>query len=366
MVLCFGAADVTPLACRGAKQDKTLNEMGAIQDQALRILSQGPDPVVRYRLTRDVLLTPPEDHELSLARNDLLTSRWVQALEREQWGDGSWGRLHSQDYRAKQKVPTTEAGVQRALALGLDATHPVLQKAASYLSGVLEGKIQPPDRPEKNDRWHTGLQLFTAATLALIQPDLPILDDVWELWATIAGQAFAAGVYDRDAEARAHRDLTGASVRDSYLVLDNKYTLALLGARAAELPGDLEAVLLNWAWHKKDGLRYLGQRVSHAPVPLKSGSFERWLTSLELLTRFPGWHNLAGDMIQWLWEARKPDGLWDFGPRSAHSMILPFSETWRHKTARSFDWTTRVLVSLRRYHAGRSQSVVASDQTVHE
>ena len=67
-------------------------------------------------------------------------------------------------------------GVQRALALGLDASHPILRKASSHLTKILTGKTRPRDRSEKNDRWPTGVQLFAASTLARIRPDHAILE----------------------------------------------------------------------------------------------------------------------------------------------------------------------------------------------
>ncbi len=77
----------------------------------------------------------------------------------------------------------------------------------------------------------------------------------------------------------------------------------------------------------------------HATITLKR----------ELLSRFPSWRGLAGDVVQWLWDERTPAGFWDLGPRSISSIALPLSESWHKKMARQFDWTTRVLVLLRRY-----------------
>ena len=326
-------------------------ELDTIDEIAEGILARDPGTDGRIHLLRDALQRPPHSPEVVQAREDLATSRRVQELQREQWNDGSWGRLHSQDSSAGQKIGATEVGVERALALGLDAAHSVLYKASRYLTGILEGRILCRDRAEKNDRWDTGVRLFSAATLAWIQPDLPVLDAVWELWMNLARRTFASGAYDPEAEIRAHRELTGASVQHSYLVLDSKYALALLGARAAALPRDLEAALLRWVWHKEDGIGYLEEKVSRLPGPGESGHFERWFASLELLSRFPVWRELASDVIRWFWDTRTPAGLWDFGPRSNLSIVLPLSESWRRQRARQVDWTTRVLVLLRRYYA---------------
>ena len=149
-----------------------------IRETAERILAEAPDPVVRYRLLRDVLKRPPDDAELAAAHEALLESRWVKELAEAQWQDGSWGRMHTRDYGAKQKIPTTEIGVWRAVELGLDGSHPVLAHAERYLAGVLSGRDEACDPAEINDRWPTGIRLFTASTLAEFDASHAMLDDV--------------------------------------------------------------------------------------------------------------------------------------------------------------------------------------------
>ena len=333
------------------RRTEVMLELNAVRKTAISILSHSPDPIVRFRLLRDVLRLPENDSDLTQARSDVGQSRWVKELRHEHWTDGSWGRLHGKDYGAKQKIGTTEFGVQRALALGLDADHPILKGASHYLAGILKGTILCRDRPEINDRWPTGLQLIAAATLAQIQPDHPLLDDVWNLWLTIVHKTFASGAYDPEAEIRVHQELTGASVKNSYLVIDNKYTLILLSSRPDALPFNLEAMLLNWIWHKEDGIGYLRARLARPPHYLKKGQIECWVTSLELLSRFSGWRILAHDAIQWLWNKRTDEELWDLGPRTTYSAALPLSENWRKKLSRQFDWTTRMLGLLHCYYA---------------
>ena len=58
---------------------------------AAHILDQEPDPVVRFRLLRDVLDEPQDSQAFVQARANLAASRWVQELGRGQWPDGSWG-----------------------------------------------------------------------------------------------------------------------------------------------------------------------------------------------------------------------------------------------------------------------------------
>jgi len=325
--------------------------LDTVRKIAEQILDISPDPVVRLHLLCNVLYRPLDSSEVIQARKDLSNSRWVQGFAREQLGDGSWGRFHSRDSRSIQKIFTTEYGVQRALALGLDLDHPILARTAAYLVRLLKGNIADfPDRPEKNDRWATGVRLFTSAALSLLVPDDPVLDDVWDLWLTIAQRTFTSGRYDVDMEVQAHHDLTKASVQNSYLAIGGKYQLALLSARPALIPQNLEKPLLEWLWDKKGGIGYLSVILSSYNCNLSSGELDRWFSSLELLSRFNNWRGLAEGAIQWLWRQQTPDGFWNFGPRVSYSFILPMSESLYKRTSRIFDWSTRVLVLLAKFY----------------
>jgi len=340
---------------QNAGEKIVMKELKVIEEMAYRILQEDPDPVVRFRLLRDVLKVPPDTNTLINARNEMLQSRWIQELESEQREDGSWGRFHSA-MKTKARIVTTEAAVERGLALGLEASHPIFHATINYLSLLLEGVIDFPDPPERNNRWTTGKQLFTAATLARICPTLPILEKTWELWATIAKRTFNSGKYDPEAEIQAHQMLTGASVKGSYLVLNNRYLLALLGSRAAKLPKALENALVHWVWHKEDGVGYLEIPLSNPPCRFTRGMLDRLFTSLELLSYFPSWRKLADSMIGWLWTHRNEEVFWNFGSRASISVYFPLSENWRKKKNQQHDWSTRVLALLRNFYDASSDS----------
>lgn len=317
-----------------------------------QILEQSPSVVVRYRLLRDVHRKPSEDIELQQACEHLKDSQQIQELAREQWQDGGWGAFHSRSTKRKQKIPSTEIGVERALALGLDASHPVLTKAAEYILKIMEGEITFPDYHEKNNRWATGMRLFLASTLSLVQPNHSVLERDRKLWHEIANETFQSGKYDEESEIRAHAKLTGATVKDSYLVLNNRYQLNILGSIPGMLSIELEEAILRWLWNRSDGIGYLGIPL-HCEPPEKPGQIDRWLASLEIMARaFPSWVNFAQSSIEWLWECQNDQGYWDFGPRPSSISNLPLSDNWRRKSDREFDWTTRVLILLRKYSDG--------------
>ena len=318
-----------------------------IEKAADRILAQYPNAVVRIRLLRDVLGKLLDDPGLAEAAGELEQSHWVKELAAEQREDGGWGAFHSQDTRRKQAILTTEAGVERALALGLDGPHPILQKARNYLLDVLQGRVPFPDRPEKNDRWVTGTRLFTAATLARIEPEHPELEHDRNLWVKIVKRTFQSGSYREADEVKAHTELTGASVTGSYLSLRGKYQLTLLGSVQEGLPPDLERALLAWLWERPDGIGYL--TVPLKPLlPNQPNAIDRWLASHELLGRaFPRWAQFAEPVVDWLLAQQQTAGIWDFGPRPDSMIYLPLSDTWRDRKHRQFDWTVRVLTVLK-------------------
>jgi len=327
--------------------NKQIEELEAI---ASRVLAENPGEVVRLRLLRDVLHLNPSDPAYIKAREGLNKSQQVLELAGEQRDDGSWGPFHSRNSRSKQKIVTTEVGVERAKALGLDAAHPTLDKAASYILNVMEGRLPFPDRHEKNDRWATGMRMFLASTLSLIHPDHEALEQDRRLWLEIAQRTFQTGKYNANDEIKAHAELTGASVKDSYLELGNRYALNILGSVTGWLPADLEQALLHWLWNRPQGIMYLGVSLSDEPPANQPGQFDRWLNSLEMLARlYPQWAHYAGDALTWIWAQRRENDLWDFGPRPSHLTYLPLSDHWRKPDSRIFDWTTRILVLLRQY-----------------
>jgi hypothetical protein len=202
----------------------------------------------------------------------------------------------------------------------------------------MSGKKEFPDRHERNDRWKTGMQLFLASTLSLIHTSHPVLDPDRELWLEITKRTFQNGAYSPKNENHAHKELTGATVIDSYLVLNNKYQLNILGSKPGLLGRDMERALLGWPWQLPEGIGYLNQPLSLLPPDRRAGHFYRWLTSLEMLARlFPAWVQFAKNALEWIWDQKNNNGYWDFGPRLQQLGYLPLSSTWRHKRNRIFD-----------------------------
>ena len=327
--------------------------------------SSGRDPGRRFGIGSFATCSacPRAPANSSPRRKNWSDSRWVRELAEEQRSDGGWGPFHSRSTLLKQRIPSTEVGVERALALGLDASHPILTEAREYIVAVMRGDLAFPDYHEKNDRWATGMRLFLASTLSLIEPEHPALDEDRELWSEIAKRTFRSGTYDEQDEIDAHAELTGATVKDSYLLIGGRYQLSILGSKAGLLTSETEDALLRWLWERPQGIGYLGIPLSEPP-PAKPGPFDRWLASLELVARcFPSRAEFAAPAIEWLWDRRNGEAFWDFGPRPAASSFLPLSDNWRHRKDRAFDWTTRILLLLRRYEAGGAGISLRKEET---
>ena len=270
-----------------------LNGRNLVQQCAEAILHLEPDPIPKHLILRDVLHRSPEDPELVEVKQQSLRSKWVAALAAEQQPNGGWSRFHSMNSKARHKIPTTEFGVSRALTLGLTKDDTVLHKAQSYLEGLLAGTIAWPEDEgkEPNDRWATGEEMFVSATLALLTPDHPILVPVMRKWCWIAEATFASGSYDPEAEWHAHCQLTGAtSMRNSYLVLDNRYALTILGSAGDMLNPQTEKKLLDWLWTRPRGVGYLQVPLNSVLTHLSPRSLGRWFESQDILQRFPSWH----------------------------------------------------------------------------
>jgi hypothetical protein len=330
-----------------------VSDPDALLSEVLRlaqgILRSGPDPAVRCRLLCEVLRLADDDPALEESRSDLQNSRHIQLLAQAQQPDGGWGRFHSRDSQIRTRVPTTEWAVERALALGMRPAAPLLKRAARHIYEMLTWKEEFPDPPEKNDRWPLGMRLFMAATLASLQPANPILVKERSLWRNIASLTFYSGRYSARAEIRAHQELTGASVAVSYLVLNGRYQVILLGCVRGFLSPDLEQDYVSWLWDLPQGIGYFGVPLP-PPAPSRAGDFERWLASHMLLSRyFPDWAEHAEPLIGWLWDQRIANGGWDFGPRAAGMPYLPLSDSWRRPDNRATDWTVRILILTRRY-----------------
>lgn len=327
---------------------------GEIGEIAATLLAREPDPGPRLRILRDIVDRPARDRTLIEAEGALGASRWTSQLLGEQRDHGGWPRFHSAASRSRARFGTTERAVEQALAIGLTIRHPVLRKATSYLERLLKRELEFPDPAERNDRWPAGRELFVASTLADIDPASPLLRPIYIRWVAIAERAFASGRYSADDELAAHVELTGATtMRDSYLVLDNKYAVSLLGHVQDRLTHSTERRYLEWLL-SIPRLRYIDVPAGRSLRSVGPARAAGWIRTHLLLSRFRSWSELAAPLMTDLASERDADGLWDLGPRSR----LLISEHWRRPVSRKIDSTVFVLLLLKAWGAGHSRPEV--------
>ncbi|MFQ6087887.1 MAG: hypothetical protein ACE5K0_03165 [Candidatus Methanofastidiosia archaeon] len=321
----------------------------AIKKTAEFMLENHPDPVVKFLLYRDIIKLKIDSQEFLRVHRKLLKSKWIKQLAEEQMADGSWGRFHSMNTKLKKKIPTTEFGVYRAINLGLSEKDEILNKTTNYLKKLLTKEVQWPDNKESNDRWQIGENLFISATLSQIKPDDPILNETIARWIEIAERTFESGCYDPKAEWKAHCDITGATtMRNSYLVINNRYSVQILGSRKNLLSKKIEKAYVDWLWNKKDGISYIGIPLFISLKSIKPINIDRWFSSHELMSKYPEWKNLSETSMNELYQLKNKQNLWDFGP-NAKSYNMHFSETWRKQKNRTFDHSLKTLLLLTRY-----------------
>jgi len=324
-----------------------MNHDKYINEAADCLLQIRPDPVPRYRILRDILRRPDGDPELDDAKTAALGSRWVNELTEEQNRDGGWGRFHSMNSKARRRVATTEGGVARAVQIGLNPGDKILERATKYLAGLLRGKIPWPEHSEPNDQWPAGQEMFVAATLAEIQPDHELLEPVCQKWIAIAEQTFSSGRYDAERECRAHCELRGATtMRNSYLVLNNRYATFLLACHEHQLSDRTEKALVEWIWKDCGKLGYLNAPLAKPVERLCPTVTHRWFRSQMIMSRFRSWPSKNWETIRRLWDMQNAEGLWDFGATPG----LRLSEDWRKVMNRAIDHSVFVLLLLRAHY----------------
>ena len=305
------------------------------------LLTTNPEPIVAYRLLREVLRVPSGSSELAGVKKVALQGKWVHQLEASQLPDGSWGRFHSQDTKQKTVFRTTEEAIDRAFALGLEPGEGVLKQTSLYCMKVLDGATQLTDRSEKNEAFPLLIKYIVAGRLAQIEPASETLDAYWKFFLDVTAQAFASGIYSLKDEEDAFLRLSGIHVPGGFL--ESQHTLWILSSR--HLPAQLEDAYTRWIWHKPDGIRYI-----RAPLhQLSSHRIAYWLRSMNIFSRFASWREISVGILNQLWAQRDNDGLWDFGSKITCSVEFPLSQTWRQSIKRKQDYSTHILVLLRKY-----------------
>jgi hypothetical protein len=326
----------------------TLPTLSQIEIVGRALMEHTDSPVPRWRIVKDILRLPAEDPTAIETWRSLVSCPWLHELAGAQLPDGSWGRFHSRDSALKQRYPTTELAIRRALSLGLDAADPILKNTMTYIRAVLDGKVAWTDLPEKHEGWPVNIRFITAATLLLLDPEDDRAAAPARTWTEVASATFRTGSYSPEAERDAHLRLNGIHTKGKYLKLAGLYPLLLLSSKFSGLPEREEKALLDWVWNKPDGIYYVyGGKLSELPAP-RSPHFIDWLAAIELLSRFKYGRELCAPVVARLWGQRGADGYWDFGSPAKNGYTLPLSESWQRPIDRKVDCSVLALSLIHR------------------
>lgn len=305
------------------------------------------EPVPRFKLLTEVLGKNASNGEVADILQEVEEVRWVKDLEDEQQDDGGWQRFHSRDTKVRAKVPTSEYAIERALALGLPLKTKVLTSAHTYMGRILKEEIPFPDPPESNPRWQWGTQLFTAAYMSRLEPHHEELIPHHQVWMNIVESAFQSGIYRLEDELSAHEDLTG--LEDvKYLRINSKYHVMLIQAIQMQMEPELLTKYIDWLLH--EGIGYIHPNRAITPIPLDerpSYLDTSWFASLELLAGFDVASSVLKNHVDWIYTSHV-EKHWDFFGRSPSSVHFPYSKSWKDPENVTMDWSTRVLVLLKK------------------
>jgi hypothetical protein len=324
-----------------------------IQAYVKDILKLSPEPIPQLILKANIL----GEGYSSVDKQKIYGTDLVKDLVRYQWEDGSWGRFHSQDTKRKDKFKTSQNAIVKAKVWGLDKTDAVIKKAIHYMEGILEHKKEVHDPKEKSPTWPIGVEVFTAATLAVVDPENPLLDRTWQKCFHLVKSAFSTGTFDMDGLRKGYSDLGinfidrgyDGKLRYGYLFIANINAIKILATRASNIPENLAETLVNWIWNKPDGIGYtFGTQLSDYLNNSRYIEIETRIRIINDLRKFRLEKRPFKPFLSWI-EGMESNGLWDFGPRPTYTVEVPLSNNWRNKNTRKIDYSVAVLRFLRNF-----------------
>lgn len=277
-----------------------------------RLFNFCPYPAVRYNILFHLFDKPYEDPVLAKFRPEFLASDIVEELYRAQAPNGGWGKLNSKDYSAKDKIPTSAAGINRALYVGLTLQdRDILLCAQDYLKDFLNGR--PPERyHDSNERAKPWRTAHICELLESIKPYNALCDQTYIEWLHIATRAYEGGEYSYERDAAAQHEVFWT--RESRLI---PMQAGLLLKRPGEVPPKLEGAML----------RHLGGRAfehgyfwpecpAKLPEQFVYCKTRRWMYSFNFINQFRGSALYLAETVDWLLENQNADGFWDWGTQT--------------------------------------------------
>lgn len=197
--------------------------------------------------------------------------------------------------------------------------------------------------------------MVSAAALTKVNRYHPVLYKVWKLWAEITTSAFETGKHDLINELAAFEALTGICPTKKDSKLNKIYPLILLSAADFKLPYEIEKSYLEWIWNYSEGIYYLTWFNMGICPDIISKEFPFWLRALDIISDYSYGRILIKNSVDYIWNLRDKDGLWDFGANTKSANYAKahcgwqLADSWREPSNRKTDCTIRILLFLKKY-----------------
>ena len=318
-----------------------------IKNKANEIYKNTISPVIKWRCAKDIL-------NINFNTKELEKSAWIKLLTEEQHEDGSWGFFHGRRHVYNQTHVSTESAVDRIYyALSLPTDHPVVTKAKNFIMDQIINGSNEPLYNQANAEWGKVLSTFYLNNiLYLIDNGNEKIHEKIEHLIKIPiicleNLDIKNGVQQCCNE---YKVSPKASTLLVEFILGTKLGPIFITFFKSRFTKKMQENYLRYLKNRQEGLGYIGYSLKKNPNRNNPSEMNKFLATLEVISRLPNWQSIAEEQIQWLLDQRNDDGYWDFGKRpkwdSMGISLLPLSENWRTKNERKYDWTLRVLLIL--------------------
>lgn len=266
--------------------------------------------------------------------------KWAKAILALQEEDGKWGYFHSLSQFYHSPI-TTEQALRRLERLGFTEEDECIRRALSYMNDCLTGKNKIPDREEKVHDWGIFTSLILSAQIRRFTNKNEAANAIAEKWSKIITEAFKSGVYDHASYVSAYREIFGMKPGGGRLIdFLNFYPVSLV---AGCLNEHTEKALVAYALSKENGIYYIYDKpLNLLPESFQSKEAVRYLSAIELLSKYKSAISALDFVRQWLIKNQRPDGTWDMGKDVNDKIHFPLSDDWRKKENRIKDCTEYV------------------------
>ncbi len=310
-----------------------------------KLLNMNPDIIPRFILLKEFKGLKPENREYQYLYEKVCEHKFVKKYEQTQNERGFWKPFHGY----------TEAVIKKYLSYGIEKDHPSLKRIYDYLIKVLNGE-EDWEQYEKQDniQWWPKMfvPLVSSAMLSLIDNENTILNEQRKIWAAIAKESFATGVYDKNTNIESIKKYFEFSTKRPIQPF-NYYCLLLLAPYKENTYLDIftDKAMVDYCVQEADGVGYVynNKPFDFVPVYVQNRDcrdFWHWIRALSIISQFNGWAKYKEKYIDWIISQANNDGLWEF-PKKFDFVL---SDSWRGKN-KVIDSTIFVLRFLNKSKA---------------